>query len=42
LPGKASFEEKTNLLSGDALQDSDKIYLYAALVIIAVYLMQRH
>jgi len=42
LPGKASYEEKTNSLSGGALQDSDKIYLYAALVIIAVYLMQRH
>ncbi len=42
LPGKASFEEKTDLMSGDALQDSDKIYLYAALVIIAVYLMLRH
>ncbi|MDD2753974.1 MAG: hypothetical protein PHS80_00465 [Methanothrix sp.] len=42
LPGKASYEEKTDPLSGDALQDSDKIYLYAALVIIAVYLMLRH
>ncbi|MDD2836134.1 MAG: hypothetical protein PHY05_08280 [Methanothrix sp.] len=41
-PGKTSYEEKTNPLSGDALQDSDKIYLYAALVIIAVYLMLRH
>lgn len=42
LPGKASYEEKTTPLSGDALQDSDKIYLYAVLVIIAVYLILRH
>ncbi len=41
-PGKTSYEEKSTPLSGDALQDSDKIYLYAALVIIAVYLMLRH
>jgi hypothetical protein len=41
-PGKATYEEKTNPLSEGALQDSDKILLYAALVIIAVYLMLRH
>jgi preprotein translocase subunit SecF len=42
LPGKASHEEMTNPLSGEALRDSDKIYLYAVLAIIAVYLMLRH
>jgi hypothetical protein len=42
LPGKASYDEKANPLSTDALQDRDRIYLYAVLVIIAVYLMLRH
>jgi len=42
LPEKASYDEKANPLSTDALQDSDKIYLYAALVIVAVYLILRH
>lgn len=42
LQEKASYEEKTNPRGGDTMRDSDKIYLYAALVIIAVYLMLRH
>jgi hypothetical protein len=42
LPGKASYDEKANPLSTDTLQDSDRIYLYAVLVIVAVYLILRH
>lgn len=42
LPEKASYAQKANPLSGDALQDSDRIYLYAVLVMIAVYLILRH
>jgi hypothetical protein len=42
LPEKASYHEKANPLSTDDLQDSDKIYLYAVLVIVAVYLILRH
>jgi hypothetical protein len=42
LPEKASYDERDNPLSTGALQDSDKIYLYAVLVIVAVYLILRH
>ncbi|MCX6676741.1 MAG: hypothetical protein NTU95_02200 [Methanothrix sp.] len=42
LPERTSYADEANPLTGGALQDSDKIYLYAILVIVAVYLMLRH
>jgi len=39
---RTSYADEANPLTGGALQDSDKIYLYAILVIVAVYLMLRH
>lgn len=42
LADKASYDEKDSPLGENVLQDSDKIYLYAALVIVAVYLLLRH
>lgn len=42
LVDKASYGEKAGPLSGNPLQDSDRIYLYAALVLVAVYLLLRH
>jgi flagellar hook-associated protein FlgK len=37
----ASYASESRPLTGDALKDSDKIYLYAILVIVAVYLILR-
>jgi hypothetical protein len=42
LADKSSYDEKNNPLNGGALQDIDRIYLYAVLVIVAVYLLLRH
>ncbi|MDD4651518.1 MAG: hypothetical protein PHQ34_04740 [Methanothrix sp.] len=42
LADKASYDEKDGSLSGNALQDVDRIYLYAVLVLGAVYLLLRH
>ena len=42
LPERTSYADEANPLSGGAMQDSDRIYLYAILVIVAVYLMLRH
>lgn len=42
LADKASYDEKAGPLDGNPLQDSDRIYLYAALVLVAVYLLLRH
>jgi len=42
LADKASYDEKAGPLGGNPLQDSDRIYLYAALVLVAVYLLLRH
>ncbi len=42
LADKSSYDEKDNPLNGEALQDIDRIYLYAVLVIVAVYLLLRH
>ncbi|OPY51758.1 MAG: hypothetical protein A4E49_02160 [Methanosaeta sp. PtaU1.Bin112] len=39
---KASYDKKDNPLNGESLQDIDRIYLYAVLVIVAVYLLLRH
>lgn len=41
LADKASHDEKAGPLGGNPLQDSDRIYLYAALVLVAVYLLLR-
>jgi hypothetical protein len=42
LADKASYDEKAGPLGGNALQDSDRIYLYAVLALVAVYLLLRH
>jgi hypothetical protein len=42
LVDKASYDETASPLSRNLLQDSDRIYLYAALVLVAVYLLLRH
>lgn len=42
LADKASYDEKADPLGENPLQGSDRIYLYAALVLVAVYLLLRH
>jgi hypothetical protein len=42
LADKASYDEKDGPLGGNALRDSDRIYLYAVLALGAVYLLLRH